>query len=93
MLQGVEGRRRTVQATPVRFSPAVILTKEEVFEACDWLATAGRLLHAHGHSAEASRASALFMQLEDRLAARWPDSEFAQSAFSGSKSSERELTQ
>ncbi len=93
MLRDLEDRRQPDQVTRVRFAPAVILTKEEVFAACDGLANAHRLLQVHGHSPEATWASALFVQLEDRLVARWPDDEVRQSAFSGSKSSDSELTQ
>lgn len=81
------------EATLVRMAPAIVLTKDEVFEVCDGLASAERLLETDGHGAEASWAACLLEQLEDRLAVQWPDDRAVQSAFSGSKSSDRELTQ
>ena len=93
MLRSLEDRRPSDEATRVHLAPAIVLTKDEVFEACDGLATAERLLEAGGHGAQASWAAGLFEQLEDRLAAQWPDDCVAQSAFSGSNSSERELMQ
>ena len=93
MLRSLESRRPSANFTRVHLAPAIVLTKDEVFEACDGLASAERLLEAGGHGAEASWAAGLLEQLEDRLAAQWPDDGCAQSAFSGSNSSERELMQ
>jgi hypothetical protein len=93
MLNNVEDRRHADHAPLVLFAPAIILTKDEVFEACAGLAVAERLLSFDGHVAEASWAATLLEQLEDRLAARCPDDQGSSSAFSGSKSSDRELTQ
>jgi hypothetical protein len=83
----------TDQNNLVHFAPAIVLTKDEVFEACAGLARVGSLLLMDGHLAEASWAAILFEDLEDRLAGQWPDDQVVSSVFSGSKSSERELTQ
>jgi hypothetical protein len=53
----------------VRFAPEVVLSKEEVFGACQALADAGRLLVRSGGAAEADVLCALFTLLEDRLVA------------------------
>ena len=94
MSRSVEERRITEdEAVLVHFAPAIVLSKDEVFEACAVLASIERLLLAHGHTAEALCASDLVEDLEDRLAVQWPDGQLVSPAFSGSKSSERELTQ
>ena len=92
MLRTVEDRQEADPATLVHFVHAIVLSKDEVFDACTGLASAERMLLAGGYIAEASWAATLLEHLEDRLAAQWPDDQSA-SAFSGSKSSERELTQ
>jgi hypothetical protein len=51
----------------VRFASAIVLTKNEVFDACDGLARARRLLVADGHADEADWAALLFEDLEGRL--------------------------
>ena len=43
----------TKRVQSVTFAPRVVLTKIEVFEACEWLAAAQRLLLEHGHDEEA----------------------------------------
>jgi hypothetical protein len=50
------------------FAPRVVLTKIEVFEACEWLAAAQRLLIEDGHDEEAGWLGLLFEDLEDRVA-------------------------
>ena len=92
MLHFVEERPETDPATLVHFAPAIVLSKDEILDACAGLANAERTLLAAGHIPEASWAATLLEHLEDRLA-QWPDDQPASSAFSGSKSSDRELTQ
>jgi hypothetical protein len=53
---------------PVTFRPAVYLTKGEVFDACQALADADRVLVASGTSGEARALGHLFDLLEDRMA-------------------------
>jgi len=53
---------------PVTFGTTVLLTKAEVFGACQVLADADRLLLRAGHRAEASALGDLFELLEQRLA-------------------------
>ena len=53
----------------VRFTPSVILTREEAFDACQALADADRCLIGLGHGVEATALGALFDLLEDRLTA------------------------
>jgi hypothetical protein len=93
MLRGLEDRPQTDHAVLVHFTPAIVLTKDEVFEACAGLADLERLLQAIGHAREASWVETLFERLEERLAAQWPDDQVPSPAFSGSKSSDSELTQ
>jgi hypothetical protein len=59
--------------SPVRFGPQVVLTKEEVFGACQALADAGRALVRSGGDAEADTLCSLFALLEERLVAVRPD--------------------
>jgi hypothetical protein len=58
----------TKRVRSVSFAPRVVLTKIEVFEACEWLAAAQRLLLEHGHDEEARWLGLLFDGLEDRVA-------------------------
>jgi hypothetical protein len=58
----------TKRVQSVSFAPRVVLTKIEVFEACEWLAAAQRLLLEHGHDEEAGWLGTLFEGLEDRVA-------------------------
>jgi len=51
----------------VRFGPRVVLTKEEVFGACQALADAGRVLVRSGGTEEADSLGSLFVLLEERL--------------------------
>ena len=55
--------------TAVRFGAAVLLTKSEVFRACQGLADADRILRRHGGHEEAAALGDLFELLERRLAA------------------------
>jgi hypothetical protein len=55
-------------AASVRLAPAIVLTKDEVFEACECLAAAQQMLFESGHLNEAHRTEALFECLEGRLA-------------------------
>jgi hypothetical protein len=57
-------------AHSLSFAPRVVLTKVEVFEACEWLAAAQRLLLEGGHDEEAGWLGLFFEDLEDRLAIR-----------------------
>ncbi|HVC66485.1 MAG TPA: hypothetical protein VND44_02735 [Acidimicrobiales bacterium] len=52
----------------MRFGTEVVLTKEEVFGACQALADAGRVLVRSGGAAEADTLGSLFALLEERLA-------------------------
>jgi hypothetical protein len=54
----------------VRFGTEVVLTKEEVFGACQALADAGRVLVRSGGVAEADTLGNLFALLEERLTSR-----------------------
>lgn len=56
----------------VCFGPRVVLTKEEVFGACQVLADAGRALVLTGGSEEADSLCSLFVLLEERLTADRP---------------------
>jgi hypothetical protein len=58
----------TKRVRSVSFAPRVVLTKIEVFEACEWLAAAQQLLLEHGHDEEARWLGLLFDGLEDRVA-------------------------
>ena len=53
----------------VSFSPAVVLTKREAFDACEACAEAERALLRIGRAAEAGRLAALFELIEARLVA------------------------
>jgi hypothetical protein len=53
--------------TTVRFASAVVLTKREVFEACEVCADVERALLRAGRAVEAARAAALFELFESRL--------------------------
>ena len=76
----------------VSFAPAAVLTKSEVFEACEGLASVERLLLEDGHDEAASWVALLFEDLEDRLSGRgaWSTGRYC---FSGSNSSDSELMQ
>jgi len=52
---------------PIRFSPAVILTKREAFEACEVCAESERAFLRAGRAVEAARAASLFELIEGRL--------------------------
>ena len=92
-------RRRPVgpAAGPVAFGTTVLLTKAEVFGACQALADADRALLRAGGTAEAAALGDLFELLEQRLsvvpaAAQAPGSG-APSSVPGRYSSDSELTQ
>jgi len=53
----------------VRFAPGAVLSKDEVFGACQTLADAGRVLVRSGDGAEADGLCSLFVLLEERLVA------------------------
>ncbi|HUA95080.1 MAG TPA: hypothetical protein VMB82_06085 [Acidimicrobiales bacterium] len=53
----------------LRFSAAVVLSKQEAFDACEACAEAERALVRSGREAEARRMAALFELLELRLVA------------------------
>ena len=55
---------------PIEFGVRVILSKDEVFGACQVLADAGRVLVRSGGVDEAASLGSLFELLEDRLVAR-----------------------
>jgi hypothetical protein len=55
---------------PVRFQESVVLSKGEVFGACQALADADRVLLKIGGKSEASALGDLFELLEGRLASR-----------------------
>ncbi|MGC8464189.1 MAG: hypothetical protein ACP5P9_11050 [Acidimicrobiales bacterium] len=61
--EGPAGRR----PRPVRFGEAVVLTKLEVFAACQALADADRVLAAAGSDVERAGLAELFSLLERRL--------------------------
>lgn len=75
----------------VSFAFAAVLTKSEVFEACERLASVERLLLEGGHHEAASWVGLLFEDLEDRLSSLAGSS--GSYCFSGSNSSESELMQ
>ncbi len=54
---------------PARFASAVLLSKDEVFRACEMLAGAGSALVNMGYLSEGAQLSALFDVLEGRLTA------------------------
>ncbi len=51
----------------------MVLSKEEAFGACQALADAGSHLVRSGRGAEADALAGIFVLLEDRLSAPWPD--------------------
>jgi hypothetical protein len=61
------GRPEPPGAEPVRFEDSVVLSKGEVFGACQALADADRLLLKSGARSEASALGDLFELLEARL--------------------------
>lgn len=52
----------------LRFRSSITLTKFEVFEACEWLESARRVLMSGGHPQEALGLDVLFRELESRVA-------------------------
>jgi len=57
------------RASPVeRLASAVVLSKLEVFEVCEAIADAERILLRSGNAPEAARLAALFELIESRLA-------------------------
>ncbi|MDA8340758.1 MAG: hypothetical protein M0007_00790 [Actinomycetota bacterium] len=78
-------------AQPVCFATTVLLTKAEVFAACQVLADADRALQHLGAVETCAALGDLFELLERRLVDRGPDGRAQPSA--GWNSSERELTQ
>jgi len=69
---GLSGPRAPVRLgprtlRPVRFSPTVVLTKAEAFDACQALADAGGRLVRVGATDEADALAGLFGLLERRL--------------------------
>jgi hypothetical protein len=54
-------------ASDLHFGPSILLTKEEVFGACQALADADRFLLRAGRSTEAAALGELFELLEERL--------------------------
>ncbi len=65
---GEQGSPEPPGAEPVRFGDSVVLSKGEVFGACQALADADRLLLRGGGKSEASALGDLFELLEARLA-------------------------
>jgi hypothetical protein len=59
-------RARDAQS-PVRFAPALVLTKREAFEMCEACADAERALLRCGKPTEAARMAAVFEMLEAKL--------------------------
>ena len=57
----------------VRFSPAIVLSKSEAFEACEVCAEAERALVRSGRLSEAGRLAELFTFIEERLVQSGPD--------------------
>jgi hypothetical protein len=84
-------------AGPVSFGTTVLLTKAEVFGACQALADADRALLRVGRAPEAAALGDLFELLEQRLSvvasAAQAGVPAPPAAPSGSNSSDRELTQ
>jgi hypothetical protein len=78
-------------AEPVRFAPAVWLSKQEAFAACQSLADADRKLVGVGGVAEAAGLGDLFELLEERLTGVGPAA--GAQACSGSNSMDSEFTQ
>jgi len=64
---GRQGSPELPGAGPVRFEDSVVLSKGEVFGACQALADADRLLLRSGGKSEASALGDLFELLEARL--------------------------
>jgi hypothetical protein len=56
-----------IEGEQVSFSPAVVLTKREAFEACEVCAEAERALLRTGRAVEAGRLATLFELIEARL--------------------------
>lgn len=84
--------------TKTRFAPVVVLSKREVFEVCEACAAAERALMRKRLPVEAAALAAVFELLEGRLVVqdrepRGQDPPSSPFSFSGSKSSESELTQ
>jgi hypothetical protein len=67
---GEQGSPEPPGAEPVRFGDSVVLSKGEVFGACQALADAGRVLVRSGGSVEADLLCSLFTLIEDRLVTR-----------------------
>jgi hypothetical protein len=63
-----QGSAEQTDNDPVRFAESVVLSKGEVFGACQALADADRLLLRNGGKSEASALGDLFELLEARLA-------------------------
>jgi hypothetical protein len=63
-----QGSTEQTDNDPVRFAESVVLSKGEVFGACQALADADRLLVRNGGKSEASALGDLFELLEARLA-------------------------
>jgi hypothetical protein len=63
-----QGSTDVTDSDPVRFAESVVLSKGEVFGACQALADADRLLLRNGGTSEASALGDLFELLEARLA-------------------------
>lgn len=64
---GSQGSSELPDAGPIRFEDSVVLSKGEVFGACQALADADRLLLTSGGKSEASALGDLFELLEARL--------------------------
>jgi hypothetical protein len=63
------------------FASSVVLEKDEVFQACEWLAAASRMLLEGGNHDEALHLGLLFEHLEDRLTIAWETSAWETSAW------------
>lgn len=64
---GISAPRPSEPVSAVIFTSAIALTKPEVFEACELLASAINVLLSVGRRDEASRLDFLFRDLEDRV--------------------------
>jgi hypothetical protein len=90
---------RTCREVGVTLASQVVLSKQDVIDACVGLADAERALLAQGAEERASELGELFDRLEDllfvagRCWAHQADGCSAGSDFSGSNSSDREFTQ
>jgi hypothetical protein len=84
---------------PVCFAAVVVLSKREAFELCEACAEAERALLRSGRAVEAARMASVFELIEGRLmlsdgqAPSPPRDRQPSDSFSGSNSSESELTQ